>query len=118
MLIKAPILNYPDFNNPFIIYIDISRIGLGAVLSQIKENSSKEHVIVYAGRSFNPAEKNYSITDQMFLAEPGELNANADALSKIPEKTYCFLIELETYPEPAKYTVSVLISKHYKRERL
>jgi hypothetical protein len=67
MLVKAPILSYPDFNKSFIIYTDASGIGLGAVLSQIKEDE-KEHVIAYASRSLNPAEKNYSVTDQECLA--------------------------------------------------
>jgi RNase H-like domain found in reverse transcriptase len=66
MLIKAPILTYPNFDQPFVIYTDASGIGLGAILFQIKEN--KEHVITYASRSLNPAEKNYSVTDQECLA--------------------------------------------------
>lgn len=67
MLIQAPILTYPDFNKPFIIYTDASGIGLGAVLSQ-KGEDKKEYVIAYASRSLNPAEKNYTITDQECLA--------------------------------------------------
>src|SRR5579864_4050312 len=67
MLIQAPVLTYPDFNQPFIIYTDTSGIGLGAVLSQ-QGKDGKEHVIAYASQSLNQAEKNYSITDQECLA--------------------------------------------------
>ena len=67
MLIKAPILSYPDFNRPFIIYTDASERGLGAILSQ-EQSDGKEHVIAYASRSLNSAEKNYAITDQECLA--------------------------------------------------
>ena len=66
-LISAPILSYPNFNEPFIIYTDASQIGLGAVLSQVKEDG-KEHVIAYASKSLNGAEKNYSVTKQECLA--------------------------------------------------
>jgi RNase H-like domain found in reverse transcriptase/Reverse transcriptase (RNA-dependent DNA polymerase) len=67
MLTKAPILSYPDFERPFTIYTDSSGFGLGAVLSQL-QSDGKEHVISYASRSMNRAEKNYPITDQECLA--------------------------------------------------
>jgi hypothetical protein len=66
-LIKSPILTYPDFEQPFIIHTDASGTGLGAVLSQIREDG-KEHVVAYASRSLNKAECNYPITDQECLA--------------------------------------------------
>jgi hypothetical protein len=66
-LVQAPILTYPDFNKPFIIYTDASGTGLGAVLSQLGEDG-KEKVIAYASRSMNSAERNYGITDQECLA--------------------------------------------------
>ena len=66
-LISAPILKYPDFEQPFIVYTDASGTGLGAVLSQLDENR-KERVVAYASRSLNQAEKNYTITDKECLA--------------------------------------------------
>ena len=66
-LILAPILSYPDFELPFILYTDASGTGLGAVLSQ-KQKDGKEHVISYASRSLNTHEQNYPVTDQECLA--------------------------------------------------
>ena len=65
-LIKSPILQYPDFQKPFILYTDACKYGLGAVLSQKINN--QEVVISYASRTTNKAEENYPITDLECLA--------------------------------------------------
>src|SRR6266542_167991 len=66
-LIKASILQYPDFEKPFIIFTDASKIGLGVVLSQL-DNEGKEKIIAYTSRSLNSAEQNYLIIELECLA--------------------------------------------------
>ena len=65
-LTEAPILAYPDFTPRFDLYVDASDEGIGMVLGQRQEG--KERVIAYAGRSLNPAERNYSVTEREGLA--------------------------------------------------
>uniref|UniRef100_A0A0B7BPC7 Reverse transcriptase domain-containing protein n=1 Tax=Arion vulgaris TaxID=1028688 RepID=A0A0B7BPC7_9EUPU len=55
-LISVPILGFPDFSKPFILDIDVSYSGLGAVLSQKQDDLSK--VIAYASRTLRREEKN------------------------------------------------------------
>jgi len=40
-LSNTPVLAFPDFKVPFILTTDVSTIGLGAVLSQVKEGIDK-----------------------------------------------------------------------------
>jgi RNase H-like domain found in reverse transcriptase len=65
-LTKAPIVQYPDFTKSFLLHTDASGTGVGAVLAQKEE--TQEHVIAYASRTLNPAEKNYAITELECLA--------------------------------------------------
>ena len=55
-LTSAPILVYPDYSKPFILEMDASLKGLGAVLSQQSEDNTIR-VIAYASQSFRPGEK-------------------------------------------------------------
>lgn len=64
-LVSAPTLAFADFNLPFILEVDASHIGLGAVLSQ--EQQGRIRPIAYASRSLSPAEKNYSSMKLEFL---------------------------------------------------
>ena len=54
-LIEALILQYSDFEKPFILFTDVSKISLRAILSQL-DDEEKERVIAYASRSLNSAE--------------------------------------------------------------
>ncbi|CAK9834654.1 Retrovirus-related Pol polyprotein from transposon 17.6 [Anthophora retusa] len=65
-LCTQPILQYPDFNRPFIITTDASDFAVGAVLSQ--GEIGRDLPIAYASRSLNKAERNYSATEKECLA--------------------------------------------------
>ncbi|CAF4562647.1 unnamed protein product, partial [Rotaria magnacalcarata] len=56
-LTQAPILQTPNFNEPFILEIDACDYGLGAILSQ--EYDNQQFVIAYASRTQTAAERNY-----------------------------------------------------------
>ena len=65
-LVSAPILAYPNFKEPFLLFVDASSTGIGFTLAQ--EQNGNEVVIAYNGRGLNHAEQNYSTTEREALA--------------------------------------------------
>ncbi|KAG1957220.1 thy-1 membrane glycoprotein [Pimephales promelas] len=65
-LIDAPVLAYPDPNQPFLVDTDASNVGVGAVLSQRGENG--ERVVAYYSCSLSRPERNYCVTRRELLA--------------------------------------------------
>ena len=64
-LTTAPVLAYADFSLPFILEVDASHSGLGAVLSQ--EQGGKVRPVAYASRGLKPTERNMSNYSSMKL---------------------------------------------------
>ena len=65
-LVSAPVLAYPNFCEPFLLFVDASSTGIGFTLGQVQ--NGKEVTIAYNGRGLNQAEKNYGTTEREALA--------------------------------------------------
>lgn len=66
-LTTAPVLTHPDFTREFFIQCDASITGVGGVLFQV-DNDGEEHPIAFMSVKLNPAQRNYSVTEQECLA--------------------------------------------------
>ncbi len=64
-LCSAPVLAFADVTQPFVMHVDASRDGLGAVLCQ--ESQAKLRPVAYASRGLTPSEKNYPAHKLEFL---------------------------------------------------
>ena len=88
LLTTAPILAMPDFKKPFIVHVDASDLGVGAVFMQ-EDVHKLEHLIYYFSRKFNSALRNYSTSEKEAL---GLISA---------------LQQFEFYLTPAQYPIDV-----------
>ena len=66
-LIEAPVLAYPNFQEPFVLGTDASIKGLSAILLQ-RQSDGKMHPMAYASCVLSPPEKNYGISELETLA--------------------------------------------------
>ena len=64
---SAPVLVTPQFDNPFILMVDASDVGVGAALVQ-KDHKGLEHPIAYFSRKFNKSQRNYCTSEKETLA--------------------------------------------------
>lgn len=65
---SAPILRMPDPERQFVVEVDASDVGVGAVLSQRAADDQKLHPCAFFSRRLNPAERNYDIGNRELLA--------------------------------------------------
>ena len=64
---NTPVLAYPDYKQKFKLYTYASESGLGAVLTQVKEDGL-ERLVAYASRTLSKSERNYDAHKLEFLA--------------------------------------------------
>ena len=67
LLISEPIMNHPDFSQPFTLHCDASELALGIVLTQT-DSQNQEHPVRYISRLLNKAERKYSPGQRECLA--------------------------------------------------
>jgi hypothetical protein len=65
-LVSAPIIQPPDWSQPFEIMCAASDYTVGAVLGQRKEG--RVHTFYYASKTLNEAQLNYATTEKELLA--------------------------------------------------
>ncbi|KAI7790520.1 Pol polyprotein [Triplophysa rosa] len=66
--VSAPVLCLPDPDQQFIVEVDASDVGVGAVLSQRAEHDGKVHPCAFFSHRLSPAERNYDIGNRELLA--------------------------------------------------
>lgn len=64
----APILKFPDPTKQFVVEVDASDVGVGAVLSQRRGEPPKLHPCAFYSHRLSPAERNYDVGNRELLA--------------------------------------------------
>ena len=65
-LTTAPIVRAPNWQLPFEVMCDASDLAIGAVL--VQREDGKPHVVYYASKTLNEAQRNYTTTEKELLA--------------------------------------------------
>ena len=64
----APVLTLPDPSLQFMVEVDASDVGVGAILSQRSQADKKLHPCAFLSRKLSPAERNYNVGERELLA--------------------------------------------------
>ncbi|XP_070688265.1 uncharacterized protein [Pempheris klunzingeri] len=64
----APVLSVPDPQRQFVVEVDASNEGVGAILSQRSVADGRVHPCAYLSRKLSPAERNYDVGNRELLA--------------------------------------------------
>uniref|UniRef100_A0A8C7HG43 Gypsy retrotransposon integrase-like protein 1 n=1 Tax=Oncorhynchus kisutch TaxID=8019 RepID=A0A8C7HG43_ONCKI len=65
---NAPILSKPDTSRQFVVEVDASDVGVGAILSQRSSTDGKLHPCAFYSCRLSPAERNYDVGNRELLA--------------------------------------------------
>ncbi|XP_032882245.1 uncharacterized protein LOC116976461, partial [Amblyraja radiata] len=65
---SAPILVHPDPSLQFVVEVDASGVGIGAVLSQKSPTDGRLHPCAFLSKKLSPAERNYDVGNRELLA--------------------------------------------------
>ncbi|KAG1934059.1 retrotransposable element [Pimephales promelas] len=65
---SAPILITPDLERQFIVEVDASEVGVGAILSQRSPVDERIHPCAFFSHRLTPAERNYDVGNRELLA--------------------------------------------------
>ena len=65
---SAPILTLPDPQQQFVVEVDASNEGVGAILSQRSEQDGKVRPCAFLSRRLSKAERNYDVGNRELLA--------------------------------------------------
>lgn len=67
-LLSCAVLAHPDFSRPFILSVDASLDGLGAVLSQVPAGEDKARPIAFASKTLSKSQQRYPAHRLEFMA--------------------------------------------------
>lgn len=65
---SAPVLTIPDPSLQFVMEVDASDVGIGAVLSQRSPEDNRLHPCAFLSQKLSPAERNYDVGNRELLA--------------------------------------------------
>ena len=64
---SSAVMRIPNFSCPFVLQIDASEVGVGAVLSQL-DDVGIDHPVAYFSRKLLPREQKFSTIEKECLA--------------------------------------------------